>query len=478
MINRATTYDAVIIGAGPNGLSAGIVLARRGLRTLILEREATPGGGARTAELTLPGYRHDVCSAIHPMAAGSPFFQTLPLERYGLEWIHPPIPLAHPLDGGHAAILTRSVIGTAADLDDDRRNYLRQVAPLVRNADDLFKFILQPIRPDPRNVRHIRFGLDALRSASGLARAWFTGEKAKALFAGNAAHSFLRLDQRGSAAFGLALIVAAHRYGWPFPRRGSQSIVDALAAHYLDLGGELVTGVDVKSMADVPTSRSYVFDTTPSQWLDIAGDRLQGIYRMQAGRFRHGPGAFKVDYALNAPIPWMSAACRQAGTVHVGGRLEEIEAAELAVSNGRHPIRPFVLVAQQSLFDDSRAPERKHTAWAYCHVPAGSDVDMVAAIERQIERFAPGFGATIEARHIMPPLALEQYNPNYVGGDVSGGANALTQVLARPVLRLDSYSTPDPKIFVCSASTPPGGGVHGMCGYHAAQSVLRRLRAA
>lgn len=478
MEHKFARYDAVIVGSGPNGLSAGIVLAAAGLRTLILERAPTIGGGTRTLELTEPGFRHDVCSAIHPLAAGSPFFRSLPLERYGLEWIHPEIPLAQPLEGDRAVALRRTVIGTAAGLGADRSAYLRVYRPLVRDANRLLPGVMGPIRPRALSLPLVRFGLPALRSAEGFARERFSGAPARALFAGVAAHSFLRLDQPGSAAFGLLLIVAGHAYGWPFPRGGCQAIADALAGYFRDLGGEIATGIDVRSFVDLPHTRAYLFDTTPRQVLEIAGERIDGLYRRQLERYRHGPGIFKVDYALSAPIPWAADECRRAGTVHVGGTFEEVAHAEMAVLEGCHAERPFVLVAQQSLFDDTRAPAGKHVAWAYCHVPHGSDVDMTARIERQIERFAPGFKDVILARHTFTARQMEQYNPNYIGGDISSGSNDLYQVVARPALKWDPYRTSDPAIFICSAATPPGGGVHGMAGYHAARSALRLLGSA
>jgi phytoene dehydrogenase-like protein len=472
-------YDAVVIGAGPNGLSAGIVLAQAGAKVLIVERETTVGGGARTKELTHPGFLHDVCSSIHPLGAGSPFFRSLPLERYGLEWIHPDLPLAHPIAADEAVALYRSVERTAGGLGTDGPAYRRLMGPLVRDADSLFRMMLGPLRPSLQAASGLgsaaRFGIAGMRSVSALARARFRGDQARALLAGLGAHSVLRLDQPGTAAFGLALAVAGHAYGWPFPRGGSQALADALAAHFRGLGGEIRVETEVRSLRDLPRARAYLFDTTPRQMLDISGPRLQGIYRRQLTRYRHGPGVYKLDYALSGPIPWRAAACRAAGTVHVGGTLEEVEASELAMMEGHHPRRPFVLVAQHSLFDETRAPDGCHTAWAYCHVPNGSTIDMRDAVEAQIERFAPGFRDIVIERHVMTALDMERYNPNYVGGDISAGGNDLRQILFRPAPRIDPYTTPNPSIFICSASTPPGGGVHGMCGYHAARSVLRRI---
>ncbi|CAN5471255.1 NAD(P)/FAD-dependent oxidoreductase [soil metagenome] len=471
-------YDAVIVGAGPNGLSAGIVLAARGARTLILERNSSIGGGARTDELTEPGFQHDVCSAIHPLGAGSPLFRRLPLDHYGLEWIHPPISAAHPLDDGSAVALHRSLDDTAGNLGPDGDAYRNLMGPFADDADRIFGRLLGPLRPGPALLPIARFGIYSLLPASVLARRVFRGERARALFGGMAGHSILRLDQLGTSAFALSLMVAGHAYGWPFPKGGSLSLANALGAYFQALGGEIATDSEVRDFSDLPDATAYLFDTTPKQLIEIAGDRLGGLYRRQIERYRYGPGAFKLDYALSAPIPWLASECRQAGTVHLGGTFEEVAASERAVMAGHHPAKPFVLVAQQSLFDPERAPEGKHTAWVYCHVPNGSTIDMTDAVERQIERFAPGFRSTVIARHATTTLDLEQYNPNYIGGDISAGSNHLTQTLARPALRWDPYSTSDPQIYLCSASTPPGGGVHGMAGYHAARSALKRLRPA
>jgi phytoene dehydrogenase-like protein len=470
-------YDAIIVGSGPNGLAAGIVLAASGAKTLILERSATIGGGARTMELTEPGFLHDVCSAVHPLGAGSPFFRRLPLEQYGLEWIHPPVLAAHPLEGGDAAALYKSVEETASNLGPDAASYQKLIGPLVDGSETLFKQLMAPLRPQLPSKALIQFGLRGIRSAEATARNRFVGPRARALFGGMGAHSVLSLDRPGTSAFALTLLAAGHAFGWPFPKGGSQSLVDALAMHYRALGGELETNMNVTSMSELPCSRSIVFDTTPRQMLDIAGERLGGLYRRQLERYKYGPGTFKIDYALSGSIPWLADACRQAGTVHVGGTLEEIAAAERAVMSGHHPSKPFVLVAQPSLFDASRAPAGKHTAWVYCHTPSGSTIDMTEPIEQQIERFAPGFQTRIITRSHMNSVEMENYNPNYIGGDISAGANNLTQLIARPAIRWDPYTTPDRQIFLCSASTPPGGGVHGMAGYHAARSVLRRLRA-
>lgn len=469
------TYDAVVVGSGPNGLSAAIVLARAGLSVLVLEAHETIGGGVRTEELTLPGFKHDICSAIHPMGVMSPFFKTLPLAEHGLVWLDSPYPITHPLDDGSAAVLELSVDKTAARLGGDGDAYRRLMQPFASNAAALFDEILRPVRLLPHHPFLLaRFGLDGVRSALSLAKR-FRGDAARALFGGCAAHSFLPLDAAGSASFGLVLAIAGHAIGWPCAKGGSVAIIEALASYFRSLGGTIRTSMPVRSMGDVPDSRAVLFDVTPRQLADIAGDELPPSYTKRLRRFRYGPGVFKVDWALDGPIPWRAEECRHSATVHVGGCIEEIASHEAAIWQGRNTGRPFVLVAQQSLFDDSRAPDGKQTGWAYCHVPHGSTEDMTEAIEQQIERFAPGFRQRILARHTTNTAAYESYNANIVGGDISGGANTLAQVLARPFLRRDPYSTPNKRIFLASSSTPPGGGVHGMCGYWAARSALKRF---
>jgi phytoene dehydrogenase-like protein len=468
--------DAVVVGSGPNGLAAAIALAQAGRSVLVVEAADAPGGGCRSEALTLPGFVHDTCSAIHPMAVASPFFRALPLADFGLDWVHPPAPLAHPLDDGSAVLLERSVADTAAGLGPDAKAYRRLMDPLAAAAEGLFADLVGPFRIPRRPVAAARFGWRALRSAGGLAGAWFTGERAKALVAGLGVHAVLPLEQRPGAAIALMLGLAGHAVGWPLPRGGAQKLADALVGYLRSLGGEVQTGRRVASLADLPPARAVLFDLTPRQVVAIAGDRLPASYRRRLGKFRYGPGVFKVDWALDGPIPWQAAGCSRAGTVHVGGTLAEVAAAERAVFAGAHPDRPFVLLAQQSLFDPTRAPAGKHTAWAYCHVPHGSRVDMTAAIEAQVERFAPGFRDRILARHTMDTAAMERHNANYVGGDIGGGTNDLGQLFTRPVARLDPYSTPARGLFICSSSTPPGGGVHGMCGYFAARSAAKRLR--
>jgi phytoene dehydrogenase-like protein len=467
-------YDAVVVGSGPNGLAAAIAMALTGRSTLVLEARDTVGGGARSAELTLPGFVHDICSAIHPLGAGSPFFRTLPLSEHGLEWVYPPASVAHPLDDGTAVILERSVDATADGLGRDAAAYKRLIAPLVADWDVIAHEMLGPLRPPRHPFALARFGLRAIRSATGLARSLFDGERARALFAGLAAHSMLRLEQPVTAGFGLVLGVTGHAVGWPMPRGGAQSIANALAACLRSLGGEILTGVRVESIAELPAARAILLDVTPRQALSIAGHRLPAGYRRRLARYRYGMGAFKVDWALDGPIPWKAAECARAGTVHLGGTLAEVAASERAPWSGEHHERPYVLLAQQSLFDPTRAPAGKHTAWAYCHVPTGSTFDMTERIEAQVERFAPGFRDLILARSVMPPARFEEYNPNYVGGDINSGVQDLRQMFTRPTFSLAPYSTPARDIYICSASTPPGGGVHGMCGYFAAQAALRR----
>jgi phytoene dehydrogenase-like protein len=474
-VTRAARYDAVVVGAGPNGLAAAIELARKGRSVLVVERNETVGGGSRSAELTLPGFTHDVCSAIQPLGRASPFFAQLDLTAHGLEWIEPPIQIAHPLDDGSAALVRRSVDETARGLGRDARTYRRLMRPLVRDWDLIAREMLGPFRPLAA-ARHPtalgRYGLLAIQPASWIARR-FRSPQARALLAGCTAHSMLRLDQLASGAFGMTLLASAHAVGWPMPRGGSQRIADALADELRALGGEIRTGVEVESVDELPPHRAVLLDLTPQGVLRVAGDRLHGLYAAELRRYRYGPGSFKVDLALDGPIPWRNPDLLQAGTVHLGGTFEEIAASERAVSQGRVPERPFVLVAQQSLFDATRAPDSKHTVWAYCHVPSGASVDMTERIYDQIERFAPGFRSRIMAVSVKGPAELERYNPNYVGGDINGGLQGVTQLFTRPAVRFDPYSTPDPSIFICSSSTPPGGGVHGLCGYHAARSALR-----
>jgi len=470
----ASSYDAVVIGSGPNGLAAAIVLAQANRSVVVFEGAETVGGGTRSAALTLPGFIHDICSAVHPLAVASPFLSTLPLAEHGLNWIEPPAALAHPLDDGRAVIVERSIEGTAERLGDDADAYRRLMNPLVADWDELRTALLGPLSL-PKHpfqlIKLARFGLLAFRSARGLARSRFQGEPARALFAGMAGHSLLPLERRPSAAFGLVLGITAHAVGWPIPRGGSQKIADSLASYLRSLGGEVVTGFNVTSLDQLPPARAILCDVTPRQLLRIAGSRLTATFRHKLKRYRYGPAVCKVDWALAGPIPWKAPECGRAGTLHLGAALEEIAVSERAAWLGRHAEKPFVLVAQPSLFDPSRAPAGKHTAWAYCHVPNGSTVDMSARIEGQIERFAPGFRDLVLGRSVLTSAELERHNPNLVGGDIGGGANDLGQLFTRPTRRL--YRTSSPGLYLCSSSTPPGGGVHGMCGYFAAQAALK-----
>jgi len=467
--------DAVVVGAGPNGLAAAIALAQRGLRVRVIEAHAEPGGGTRTAELTLPGFAHDVCSAVHPLGELSPYLSTLPLAEHGLHWAHPELSVAHPLDDAPAVLLERSVQGTAAGLGADGRAWQRLMDGFVRVGPPLLADFLGPLRIPRHPFAMARFGFYGVRPAGLLARGLFAEPRARALLAGCAAHAILPFDKLLTGAVGLLFALTGHLCDWPVARGGSQAIAAALASYLRSLGGEVVTGVHVSSLRELPPSRVVLFDLAPKQLIAIAGDALPSGYLRRLARYRYGPAVFKLDWALSGPIPWRDPQCARASTVHVGGTLDEIAASEAAAYRGEHSERPFVLVAQQSHCDATRAPAGKHTGYAYCHVPHGSDVDMTAAVEAQIERFAPGFRDLILARKVHAPADFERYNASFVGGVIAGGEATWSQLFTRPVARLDPYSTPNPRLFLCSAATPPGGGVHGMCGYFAAQSALRRL---
>ena len=472
---NATPRDAIVVGSGPNGLAAAITLARRGLSVTVIEGADTLGGGMRSAELTRPGFVHDICSSVYPMAVSSPLFRQLPLAEHGLEWLHPETLLAHPLDDGSAPILHQSVETTAASLGDDGDAYRNLMGPLVRRADDLFADLLGPLRIPRHPLAALRFGLPGLRSGRGMAEAYFRTAAGRALWAGVAAHAVIPLESRPGGAIATMLALAGHAHGWPVVRGGARRLTEALSSYFRSLGGEFVTGTWVESVGELPPAKAVLLDVTPRQVLAMAGEQLPEGYKRRLAKYRYGPGIFKMDWALSGPVPWTNPACRTAGTLHLAGTLDEVAASERAPFAGVHAHRPFVLYVQPSVADPARAPAGQHTGWAYCHVPHGSTADMTGAIEAQIERFAPGFRDLVVGRYTMTTAAVERHNPNNVGGDIGGGVTDLWQLFTRPVARLDPYSTPNPRLFVCSSSTPPGGGVHGMCGYHAARSVLRRL---
>jgi phytoene dehydrogenase-like protein len=467
------TYDAIVVGSGPNGLAAAVALARAGWSVLVREAHGTIGGATRSAALTLPGFLHDVCSAVHPLAVASPFFRELPLAQHGLEWVRPDVHLAHPFDDGPPALLETSIEDTAMRLEADGRAYRRLVSPFVREWSAVVGEVLAPLHVPRHPLLLSRFALHGMRSARGLVGRRFQHDRARALFAGIAAHSGVELTRSPTAAFGLLLSIAAHAVGWPVARGGSQSIANALAKLFASFGGEIELGAPVRSIDDLPPARAILLDLTPRQVLSVAGKRLSGRYRRSLERYRYGVGAFKIDWALAEPIPWTSPECRRAGTVHLGGALKDVVAAESAPWRGEHAERPFVLLGQPSLFDDTRAPPGKHVAWAYCHVPHGSTADVTANVEEQVERFAPGFRDAILARHAMTAADLERHDANLVGGDIAGGVMDVRQVFFRPAVRRVPYATPLEGLYICSASTPPGGAVHGMCGYYAAAAAMR-----
>jgi phytoene dehydrogenase-like protein len=468
-------YDAVVVGSGPNGLAAAMALAQKKLSVLLVEAKASVGGGMRSAELTLPGFIHDVCSAIHPLAAGSPFLKMLPLQQYGLKWIFPPAALAHPFDDGSAVLLTDSIEETAAMLGEDANHYSKIFRPLCKQWDKIAPEILGPLRIPRHPFLVLGFTLYAMHSAIGFVERNFTGNRAKSFFCGMAAHSMLPLDKTISAAAGLVLNILGHTTGWPLAGGGSQKIADAMAAYFQELNGGIVLNTPVADLEQLPPAKAVLLDLTPKQILDIVKNKFPAGYRRQLDKYRYGPGVFKIDWALSDPVPFKAPGCSRAATVHIGGGYGEIMESEGRVWQGKVPEKPFVIMVQPSLFDAGRAPEGRHTAWAYCHTPPGWDGDLTESVENQIERFAPGFRDCIFARHILTAREMERYNANYVGGDINGGMQDLRQLFTRPALRLDPYTTPAADIFLCSSSTPPGGGVHGMCGFHAAQTVLTRM---
>ena len=466
--------DVIVIGSGPNGLAAAVAFARAGLSVHVVEAHAELGGGTRTSELTLPGFLHDVCSAAHPTGVVSPWFRTLGLEDHGLSWVTSEAAVAHVLPDGRAITL-EALEATVAQLGDDGDAYRDLMGPYLDRFEELVPMLLAPLRLPRHPWLFAKFGMDAMRSLTGLARGKFTGEAAPALLAGVAAHTLVPLDKLATASVGLVLSLAGHAVGWPLARGGSRAISDALARMLTSLGGTIELGHPVRSLAELPAARAYMFDTSPRQLAAIAGDRLPAGFRERLGKFRHAPGVFKIDWALSGPVPWRDPQCMRAATVHLSGTLDDIAAAEAATFSGQIADRPFTLFVQPSLFDPTRAPPGKHVAWAYCHVPAGSTVDATDRIEAHVERFAPGFRDLVLARSTFAPGQLEAYNANYIGGDITGGLSDITQLLTRPVVRADPYSTPARDIYLCSASTPPGAGVHGMCGYWAAASALRRV---
>ncbi|MEP6764438.1 MAG: NAD(P)/FAD-dependent oxidoreductase [Gemmatimonadaceae bacterium] len=471
-ILRTASLDAIVIGSGLNGLAAAITLARAGRSVRVYEAQSTIGGSARSFPLTLPGFTHDWGAAVLSLALGSPFFRSIPLDKFGMELLHPRAPLAHPLDDGTAVVLEQSIAATVDVFSKhDAKSWSDLFTPFVNNADELFNALLGPIGLKSPLLM-ARFGFHAVQPSQQFANRHFKSEQARALFAGAAAHSLLALDQPATTGYALALIIGAHKYGWPVARGGTQSVVNALSAYLKTLGGEIITNTPINSLRELPDSRAVLCDVTPSQLLKIAGKDLPAFYASRLKGYRYGPGVFKMDWALNSPVPWRAAECVRAGTVHIGGSLEEIALSEREIVDGKHAEKPYVIVVQPSLIDDSRAPKSQHTLWAYCHVPRGSTFDMRERMENQIERFAPGFRDCIIGRSTLAPADLELGNANIIGGDIAGGSGDLMQIYARPVASLDPYATAMEGVYLCSSSTPPGIGVHGMCGFHAAQSAL------
>jgi len=472
----STELDAVIIGSGPNGLSAAITLARAGYKVMIFEAHEKPGGGVRTEQLTLPGYLHDVCSSIHPLAHESGFFKSVPLNNYGLKWIYPTIAAAHPFDDHTAAFINGSFKESAESLKEDAKKYTDIIKPFLDDWDKMSPDILAPLHFPDHPILLLKFGIKAMQSASGFVNRNFEGERARSLFAGMAAHAIQSLDNIFTAAFGIILSVLAHKTGWPFVETGSQKISDAMIEYFNSLGGVVKTNSAITSMSELPSARVYLFDITPAQILKIEALDLPETYKNQLKRYQYGSGVFKIDYALNEPIPFKAKECREAGTLHLGGLSGEIIESENIVRDGGHPEKPFLLLSQTSLFDKTRSPQGRHTAWVYTHVPNGSTIDMTQRIENQIERFAPGFKEIIADKHILSPSELQNYNANYIGGDINGGLQNWRQLFTRPVISLNPYKVPVKGVYICSSSTPPGGGVHGMCGYFGAQAAIKELK--
>lgn len=469
-------YDVVVIGSGPNGLAAAIVLAQHQLDVLVLEGSSSIGGGTQTHELTLPGFKHDLCSAVHPLGVLSPYLKTLPLENHGLEWLYPKVSVAHPLDDGPAVLLSRSLQETSENLGVDGKAWTQLFKPFVDQGEQLLEDILKPLSFPKYPLLFTKFGLKAMQSATYLVEKHFKEERAKALFAGCAAHSFLPLDFKFTSSFGILMALTAHLTDWPVAKGGSTAITQSMASYFKSLGGDIKTNTFVVTLSQLPEASAYMFDTDPKQLIQIADDALPSGYKARLSSFQYGPGVFKIDWALDGSIPWKDQRCTDAATVHLGGTFKEIALSEHQAWNNIHSENPYVLVNQQSEFDPTRAPLGKHTGHAYCHVPNGSTKDLTVVIENQMERFAPGFKDLILKRHTTNCEVFENYNPNNVGGSISGGANTMGQLFTRPVMSRDPYSTPNKKLFLCSASTPPGGGVHGMCGYWAAQSVLKKIK--